>query len=444
MYFVTTSNTDRCPRLQPELHLSVVGSRHEGALYQLISNFGNGLLMTAQPSTGTDEHVRKIASMLANNVDELAQDVACAVRAEVDFYKATRSVADDDLLASCTENIRFALNNLQEGAAFDTSPAVATGSRRAAAGVPLPAVMDAYRIGSYRFWDAVVDIATAQPEVSRETLIEATRRIWRFQNVYTDAMTSAHREQTMHQVLEDEAERAALTEALLDGRHITDYSIWEIAQLLRLPLSGPYMVIAAECPMLGKQALPGISPMLRAIDIFSAWRLLPDIQVGIVQIASERKRDTMLELIERQARKRIGVSPQFDELTDTAQALRFARVALNARSSKNGGVTVFDDSVLAVAAVSAPEITKKVATVILGQFDDLGSEEKDLLFDTFMAWRANKGSLANAAAQLHVHPNTVRHRLRRIEARTGRSLAVPDELAELCLACEIRENMPAP
>jgi DNA-binding PucR family transcriptional regulator len=61
-----------------------------------------------------------------------------------------------------------------------------------------------------------------------------------------------------------------------------------------------------------------------------------------------------------------------------------------------------------------------------------------------MAWRANKGSADNAAAQLHVHPNTVRHRLRRIEANTGRSLAVPDELAELCLACEIRENMPAP
>ena len=105
-------------------------------------------------------------------------------------------------------------------------------------------------------------------------------------------------------------------------------------------------------------------------------------------------------------------------------------------------MTVFDDSVLAVAAVSAPEITKKVATVILGQFDDLPSEEQDVLFDTFRAWRANNGSAANAAAQLHVHPNTVRHRLRRIEARTGRSLAVPDQLAELCLACEIRENIP--
>jgi PucR C-terminal helix-turn-helix domain/GGDEF-like domain len=382
--------------------------------------------------------------MLASNVDELAQDVASAVRAEVDFYQTTRAVADDDLLASCTENIRFALDSLQNGGAFDTSPAVTTGSRRAAAGVPLPAVMDAYRIASYRLWDAVVDIATEKRGVTRDMVIEATRRIWRFQNLYTDAMASAHRHQTLQQVLEDEAERAALTEALLDGRTITDYSVWEVAQLLRLPLSGPYVVIAAECPTLGKQALPGINGKLRCVDIFSAWRLLPDLQVGIAQVPSSSKRDTMLELIERQAIKRVGVSPQFHELTDTAQALRYARVAMNARCSKNGGVTVFDNSVLAVAAVSAPEVTKKVATVVLGQFDDLPNEEQDVLFDTFRAWRANKGSVTNAAAQLYVHPNTVRHRLRRIEQRTGRSLAVPDELAEMCLAFEVRENMPAP
>jgi hypothetical protein len=382
--------------------------------------------------------------MLASNVDELAQDVASAVRDEVDFYKTTRAVADDDLLASCTENIRFALKSLTEGVDFDTSPAVTTGTRRAAAGIPLPAVMDAYRIASNRLWDAVVDIATEKRGISRDMVIEATRRIWRFQNLYTDAMASAHRQQTLQQVLEDEAERAALTEALLDGRTITDYSVWEVAQLLRLPLSGPYVVIAAECPTLGKQALPGISGKLRCVDIFSAWRLLPDLQVGIAQVPSSRKRDTMLELIERQAINRVGVSPQFHELTDTAQALRYARVAMNARCNKNGGVTVFDNSVLAVAAVSAPEVAKKVATVILGQFDDLPSEEQDVLFDTFRAWRANKGSVTNAAAQLYVHPNTVRHRLHRIEQRTGRSLAVPDDIAEMCLAFEVRENMPAP
>ena len=293
--------------------------------------------------------------MLASNVDELAHDVASAVRAEVDFYNSTRAVTDDDLLASCTANLRYALKSLEDGVAFDTSPATAAGSRRAAAGIPLPAVMDAYRVASYRLWDAIVDIATEKRGVSRDMMVEATRRIWRFQNLYTDAMASAYRQQTMHQVLDDEAERAALTEALLDGRTITDYSVWEVAQLLRLPLSGPYVVIAAECPIVGKQALPGISAQLRAVDIFSAWRLLPDLQVGIAQVPSSSRRDSMLGLIERQAVKRVGVSPQFHELTNTAQALRYARVALNARSSKNGGVTVFDNSVLAVAAVSAPE-----------------------------------------------------------------------------------------
>jgi hypothetical protein len=70
--------------------------------------------------------------MLACNVDELAQNVASAVRAEVNFYKSTRAVADDDLLVSCTENIRVALKSLEDGVAFDPpSPRVPDGPRPA-------------------------------------------------------------------------------------------------------------------------------------------------------------------------------------------------------------------------------------------------------------------------------------------------------------------------
>jgi sugar diacid utilization regulator len=290
----------------------------------------------------------------------------------------------------------------------------------------------------------VVQIATTQPGVSRDVLIEATTRIWHIQDAYTDAMTSAYRQQTTQQVLEDEAERAALTEALVDGRTLTEYTVWEVAQLLRLPISGPYVVVAASCPTVGKQALPGITAMLRSVDIFSAWRLLPDIQIGIAHVPTESKRDVVVELLERHATTRVGVSPPFNDLTDTAQALRYARVALNTRNGRTGGVTVFEDSLLAVAAVSAPEVTNKVAALILCQFDGLPSAEKDVLFETFRAWAANKGSVADTAAQLFCHPNTVRHRLHRIEVQTGRSLAVPNQLAELCLAFEIRQNFQEP
>jgi len=103
-------------------------------------------------------------------------------------------------------------------------------------------------------------------------------------------------------------------------------------------------------------------------------------------------------------------------------------------------VTVFDDSVIAVAAVSAPEVTAKVADLVLGAFGDMTSDEQDVLFDTFRAWVDNDGSIPNTATQLYCHPNTLRYRLHRIEERTGRSLSAPRELAELCLAFEIYQD----
>jgi hypothetical protein len=59
------------------------------------------------------DEVRRIASVLASRVDELAQSVASAVRAEVDFYKRTRVVTDDELLTSSTDNLQFAFKGLE-------------------------------------------------------------------------------------------------------------------------------------------------------------------------------------------------------------------------------------------------------------------------------------------------------------------------------------------
>jgi PucR C-terminal helix-turn-helix domain/GGDEF-like domain len=391
-------------------------------------------------SPGIDTQVQQIGVVLLSRVDELSCQVTASVKANVDFYRTTTVVSDDELLESTTQNLAFLFRGLQTGAPFDTSPAVTTGSKRAAAGVPLPAVMDAFRVATHHIWDVMAQIANAQPPSSREALVRATTMMWNAQDVYTDAMAASHRAQAMQQALEDEAERSALTEALLQARISDDRSLWEVAQLLRIPQKGPYVVVAAKCPAVGKQALPLIEPMLRSIDIFSAWRLLPDLHIGIAQIPSDTEHEALVALLQRQATTRVGVSPQYDNLADTAQALRFARVAANARRASPSGVTVFGDSPLAVAAVSAPEVTNKLAKIILGPFGDLSTDERDVLLDTFRAWVDNNGSVTDAAAQLYCHPNTVRYRLRRVEERTGRSLSVPRELAELCLAVEIYQD----
>ena len=62
--------------------------------------------------------------------------------------------------------------------------------------------------------------------------------------------------------------------------------------------------------------------------------------------------------------------------------------------------------------------------------------------DTFQAWVDAGGSANAAAAKIFCHPNTVRHRLRRVEELCGRSLSRPRDLAELCLAFEAERRLP--
>ena len=45
-----------------------------------------------------------------------------------------------------------------------------------------------------------------------------------------------------------------------------------------------------------------------------------------------------------------------------------------------------------------------------------------MLFETFRVWQNSDASVNAVADRLFCHPNTVRHRLRRIEKGTGRSL----------------------
>jgi hypothetical protein len=388
-----------------------------------------------QKSVG-DAEIARIAATLSDRAAELAKAMIASIRSEVDFYRDTAVISDDTLQATAMANFAFIFSGLSGQGSFDTSPATSTGEQRAQAGAPLPAVMAGFRVGSRTLWQALLDIADSDSSIDPRALLGVASRIWEAQDVYTEAMVAGYRRRATQEVLDDEAEKAALTEALLDGRLSAQASLWEVADLLRLPTRGPYVVVAAQAPSVGKQPLPGIAAKLRSVDVHSAWRLLPDQQIGIAHVPSEPRRAQLLEILRRSSSGRVGVSQQFDDLAETAAALRHARLALNGRGDPTE-VMVFDDSVLAIAAVMAPETDIELAASVLGSLQDLPAEDKGVLFETFRAWMNHRGSHAAAAAELFCHPNTVRYRLRRIEESTGRDLSAPRELAELCLAFEI-------
>lgn len=390
-----------------------------------------------EPEPELDVALTKLGALLESRLEELGGQIVDRIRTDVAFYRDNDLVSDEQLRQTAIDNLRFVFLALQNRTAFDTSPAADTGRLRARSGVPRPAVMDAFRVASHTVWDQMMAFAAESPDISGTALLSATARFWDAQDRYTTAMTTAYHETATQLAIDDAVERAALTEALLDGRHLGEYSLWDVAGLLKLPTHGPYVVVAATLPKLGQQALRNAAEMLRSLDVHSAWRLLPDVQIGIAHLPPSVRLSRLVELMSRVVTTNVGVSPVFDDLADTAISLRYARVAMDAAAQRDGGVCVFDDSLLSVAAVSAPEVTRKISEITLGAFNALPAAEQVSLRQTFIAWLDRNGSIPDTAADLFCHPNTVRNRLRRIEEHTGRSLSAPRELAELCLAFEI-------
>jgi sugar diacid utilization regulator len=266
-------------------------------------------------------------------------------------------------------------------------------------------------------------------------------RISSFAELVAMALVAGYRDEQKRQLLAEPSCRANLIDALIEGRGFDERGLQEVAGHLRLPVNGPFVVIAAQAPAVGDEPLPEIESKLRSLDIFSAWRLLPDSQVGIVHVNSDQKLDVLVALMSRTTTARVGVSAAFGDLRDTPQALHVARMMLRGPTDSASSVAVFDGSIVATAAVSAPEVMVKTVGAALDYFDDLPDEDREMLFETFRVWQNSDASVSAVADRLFCHPNTVRHRLRRIEKGTGRSLSRPRDVAELCLAFEVHRRL---
>jgi hypothetical protein len=392
-------------------------------------------------SDGLKPTVAAVAKAVADRADELVDVLGEAVIRKSGLSEVTVVLPHDDVYdAMCRANIRSILAVMVDETQFDSAPATQIGVQRARITTALSSLMACDRIGFRHLWDVVANETASHPSINGDPLRSLTPRLHAAEELYMHAMVAGYRDELKRQVRGETPRRTVLIDSLLHGRILDDWSLWEVANLLRLPRQGPFVVVAADVPAVGTEALPDIEGKLASLDVCSAWRLLPDVQMGIAHVKSDLKFDEVVALVCRMAADRVGVSARFDDLRDTAHALHCAKVTLRGRADPASGVSVFDGSILATAVVSAPEMMVKSVGDALNGFRDLGDEDREILFDTFQAWQGND-SVRGTAQQLTVHPNTVRHRLRRIEKHTGRSPSRPRDVAELCLAFEVHRRL---
>jgi hypothetical protein len=381
--------------------------------------------------------VRDIAALLLKRADELADEMTVAIQTAVAPYQQG-VVEHKTLRAASMMNIRAILEGLGRFDATTSFESRENGRARAAAGVPLTMVLEAYRVGARFIWEQVASTARTSG-ASSDVVLRVGSEMWRVLDTYSQELAEGYREEAAAQALSAEQQRSALFQSLFEG-HLAATNPWEAAQLLRLPQNVPLVVVAGEVPTIGRHALPRAEYILRDVGLFSIWRLLPDIEVGVVALPKDAAQlNHLAEILSTCAVGRVGVSPTFTDLRATPQALTLARMALSS-SALDDGVTIFDHHLLGIASVSTPDFMEHLANVAFGDLALVPDKERATLLETLGAWLDNGGSAQKASEHLFVHRNTVHQRLRKLEMYTGQDLGDPRSAALLTLAYEINRR----
>jgi hypothetical protein len=196
------------------------------------------------------------------------------------------------------------------------------------------------------------------------------------------------------------------------------------------------VVVAARPPRPGVESIPHAEEALRTRGVQSAWRVEIDAHVGVVVLTPRNGIDKLCAHLAGLTTGPVGLSEPYASLDQTPAALRQARLARTTATPDGHDIVRYEQVPIAVLLAGAPEAATSVAEVILGPVLALPPAEGEVLLGTLRTWFAEDGATSTAAARLHVHRNTVRYRLRRIEELTGRSLSRPTGVAELHLALE--------
>lgn len=376
--------------------------------------------------------VRKLSARLLPEAGDLGAAMAERIRSEIPGYDEDELVGVDELVDSCTVNARYILGTLAGDVQAGDTP-TETGTTRAEQGVPYATVLQAFRVGSRFLWEVLVE--RAEPE-ARDVLLLAAADIWAVSDQLAADVTDAYRRALADRARRDGQMRAVLVGSLLDGDADATAHVGEAAGMLDLGRATEYVVVSAESPTPGSEGLADVERVLRRSNVRSAWRLDHDHHEGVVALRLGFDVDQLVEVLSGLARARVGVSDVVPRLDEVQDARRQARVACAAVSPGAVAVARFGADPLAVLLAGSPDQARVLVQAVLGPVLALPPDDRAVVIDTARAWLAAGGSTSTAAQTLHVHRNTVRYRVRRLEEVTGRDLARPVDAAELYVALE--------
>ncbi|MFJ4817606.1 PucR family transcriptional regulator [Streptomyces sp. NPDC088801] len=380
--------------------------------------------------------LHRAARVLLDDLPDLTDRLLAVLREQEPAYRAA---LENDHAATWQEvyrSLRHSVTSLLDPRGTREAAHRCTwriGVARAEQGLPLDALLHAFRLGGSLVWQRLVEETTRSEPEDIRLLVHVATDVWNFVDEHCTVVADAYRQAERQLAWRRENRVRLLAAALLEGTsRIADLP--ETAERLCLPEHGRYVVVAVA----------GGRPQDPPPGGGAYWHAGAEVDHGIVLVGDEgdgeADRDPLAALTlstDGSAVCRIGVGSAVTGLAAVSDARRLADLALSI-CPPDGGTVRLGEHLPEALVVSCPELGATLTERVLGPLLRLEPADRDVLLDTLVAWFVCEGSAQRAGERLYCHRNTVLNRLRRCEQLIGRSLARPHDVVEISLALTAR------
>jgi putative transposase len=370
----------------------------------------------AAPAAGAAHVVSSLVAEIETELDALVARTGDRIREEIPEF---RRVPADRLAQAIRGNITRALESLRdlrEPTADELELAAAVGRERAEQGLGVDEVLHAYRISISSVWSRFGEVAR-EHGADVGSVLAFSETLWLWADAVMDIVADAHREVELEQAREEQQRRDAFVLALLTGT-------LGAAELRRESATHGLDGDREYVPFRARGGTPRTAAALAGeAGLFIA---LDRDHAGIAVRAPEAPAGVMC-----------GIGPPA-RLVDLPASFATASRALQTAVAfgQEGAFTLADLSIRPAILADAA-LGDAFAARYLDPLEALGRLGTEL-DATLRAWFDQEMRIDETARVLHVHPNTLRHRLRRFEETTGATLRDPRVLIELWWALERR------
>ncbi|MFG2613959.1 PucR family transcriptional regulator [Streptomyces anulatus] len=388
------------------------------------------------PREAAGRVLRHAAELLQDRIPRFAESALTQLRSSSSYY-GNPLLAPPDLRESAHTALECFIGGMVTPERLSESGEYAwhMSGKRAEEGVPLQAVLHAYRVGGAEIWDALVTLALQELPDHGHSMALAATDVWSRVDRDTALAVEAYRQVTGQLPAGDGRKQRPLLKALLSG-HTDVTRVSAIAVALGLPLRARYAVALLHGP--GAER-PVTAPAREVHDGMELHWCPQEGGIAVVALLGERSVDDLASAITAAVPPspgvRGGISTVVAGLVELGHARELAELAVSSCTT-DGELARLADHMPGAFILARPDLAEEFAAQVLGPVLDTDPVERNHLVATLAAWLDCDGSTEEAGKRLYCHRNTVLNRLRRLERLTGRLLSKPRDVADLSFALD--------